>query len=315
MNRKAAIISIKGLKLLPEEKEIIFREKPWGIILFKRNIKNFYQTKQLTESIRRVIKDKHYPILIDEEGGSVCRLTKIIDNSVYSQKFFGDLYKRDKKLSLYILKNYIYSISQVFKKLGININTSPVLDLRKKISHKIIKDRCFSDKLNEVKKLGYYCINYYKKNSIGTVIKHIPGHGSARVDSHFKLPVINLSYKQLQQNDFKCFDSSNSLFAMTAHILFKKLDKRYPVTFSKKIIHQIIRKKLRYGGILISDDIEMKALKYDIITNAKKSLIAGCNLILYCGGDYKISKKILKETPIIDEFTKKKTSEFYKLLR
>ena len=314
MIRKAAIISLKGLTLNNNEKKLILKEKPWGIILFKRNIKTFNQTKKLIKDIRRTIKDKKYPIIIDEEGGRVCRLGGIVDNSVYSQKFFGDLYKKDKKLSLFILKNYIFSISQVFKKLGVNINTSPVLDLRKNDTHKFIYDRCYSDIPYEVKKLGHYAIKSYKENSIGTVIKHIPGHGSAKVDSHFKLPVIKKNYNKLKK-EFNCFYSSNSPFAMTAHILYKKIDSKNPATFSKKIINKIIREKLKFKGIIISDDIEMKSLKHDALTNAKKSLTAGCNLILYCGGNYKLSKQILEKIPRIDSFTKKKTSEFYKFLR
>ena len=109
--------------------------------------------------------------------------------------------------------------------------------------------------------------------------------------------------------------SNPSKFAMTAHILYEKIDKNNVATFSKKIISKIIRKKIGFKGILISDDISMKALKYDLVTNAKKSLIAGCNIVLYCAGNYKDSYKLIKEVPFIDKFTTKKTSEFYKFLR
>ena len=102
---------------------------------------------------------------------------------------------------------------------------------------------------------------------------------------------------------------------MTAHILYSQIDKKNVATFSKKIISQIIRKKIGFKGILISDDISMKALKHDLITNAKKSLIAGCNIVLYCAGNYKDTYKLIKEVPFIDKFTSKKTSEFYKFLR
>ena len=154
----------------------------------------------------------------------------------------------------------------------------------------------------------------YKKNKIGTIIKHIPGHGRSNSDSHYKLPVIKEKLQILKKTDFKCFKNNKSFFAMTAHILYKKLDKKNCATHSKKIINQIIRKEIGFKGILISDDISMKALKRDIYKNALLSLNAGCNLVLYCSGKVSENNKLLKIMPYIDEFTKKKTSEFYKFL-
>ena len=129
------------------------------------------------------------------------------------------------------------------------------------------------------------------------------------------LPRVNLSYSKLTKTDFYPFKHSRAKLAMTAHILYTKLDKKNPATFSKKIIKDIIRKKLNYKGILISDDISMKALKYDLVTNAQKSMEAGCNLVLYCSGKINDNFKLIKSLPYIDRFTAKKTSEFYKFLR
>ena len=313
MKRKAVIISLSGTKLTKIEKELIRKQKPWGIILFKRNIASFNQIKKLTQNIRSTIKDDKYPILIDEEGGDVTRLTSLIQNR-YSQKFFGDLYRKDRKLTFILYEKYLLSIIEILKKIKININTVPVLDLLSKKSHNIIKNRCYSDKIKIVNHMGNFCLNIYKKNKISTVIKHIPGHGGARSDSHKSLPIINKNLNNLIKKDFRCFKNKNSFFAMTAHILYKKLDKKNCVTHSKKIINEIIRKKIGFRGLLISDDISMKALKFDIITNAKKSLKAGCNLVLYCSGNSKVSTKLLKNIPLIDKFTQKKTSQFYKFL-
>ena len=129
------------------------------------------------------------------------------------------------------------------------------------------------------------------------------------------MPIVNQSKNFLQKNDFKCFENSNALFAMTAHILFKKIDSKNCVTHSNLIINNFIRKKIGFSGIIISDDISMKSLKCGIVENAIKALKAGCNLALYCKGRSKDSLKLLKKIPPIDEFTKKKTSEFYKFLR
>ena len=147
-----------------------------------------------------------------------------------------------------------------------------------------------------------------------TVIKHIPGHGCSKVDSHKKMPKVNLNIRTLHKIDFYPFKSSYSKIAMTAHILYSKIDSKNVATFSKKIINEIIRKKIGFKGIIISDDISMKALKYDLITNAKKSLLAGCNLVLYCAGNIKDNFKLIESVPYIDKFTEKKTSEIYKIL-
>ena len=315
MKIKALITSISGTVLSKKEFNLFKTHKPWGIILFKRNIKNFDQLKKLIKSIQNIFNDNNYPILIDEEGGTVCRLTALLDNKAYSQNFFGKLYKKNKNLGFSIYENYIYSLSSVFKKLGININTVPVLDVLKKNTHRIISSRTYSNDIKTIKTLGKLCIKSYKKNKIGTVIKHIPGHGSASRDSHKTLPIVRKNHKNLSINDFKCFKGMDSHFAMTAHILFSNIDSKNAVTHSKNLIRKIIRKKIGFRGILISDDISMKALKYSLVDNAKRSLSSGCNLALYCSGKYRESKRLLKELPLIDNFTMKKTSQFYKFLR
>jgi beta-N-acetylhexosaminidase len=315
MKRKAIIISLSSTKLTNQEKNLFIKNTPWGVILFERNINSFSQTKNLINSIKKITKDKKYPVLIDEEGGTVTRLKNIFDNKPYSQRFFGKLYEIDKKSSISLYVNYINSMCSFLKKIGININTVPVLDILKKNTHKIIGNRSFSDKLSTINKLSKICINTYTKNKIATVIKHIPGHGSASDDSHKKLPFVRSPYKDLIKSDFACFKNSKSFFAMTAHIVYSKIDKNNVCTHSSYLIKKIIRNKLKFKGLIISDDISMKALKDDLITNAKKSLLAGCNLTLYCAGNYKDSYNLLKEMPFIDKFTVKKTSELYSFLR
>jgi len=314
MIRKAAIVSIGGETLTKEEIIIIKKEKPWGIILFKRNILSKNQLARLTKSIKKIMNDKKYPILIDEEGGQVSRLSNFLDNSFYNQKYFADIYEIDKKIGTKFYKLYLDTLSAVLTKVGININTSPVLDLIKKNTHKVIGNRSYSPNPRVVKELGRLCIKFYKKNKIATVIKHIPGHGGANLDSHFSLPKVNDTFHLLKKNDFECFKNMSSFFAMTAHILYTTIDKNNNATHSNIILKKIIRKEIGFKGILISDDISMKALKYNIIKNAKLALKAGCNLVLYCAGKTPEMKKLLNEMPYIDKFTMKKTSEFYKFL-
>ncbi len=314
MKKKAIIISIKGYKLSINEQRLLANERPWGLILFKRNVKSLKQIKKLIKKIRKLTKDPKFPIMIDEEGAAVSRLNKIINHN-FSQKFFGDIYRINNKIGLTFYKNYIDNLTNFLKTIGININTVPVLDVLRKNTNKIIGNRSFSNDPNIVKKLGKICVKQYELNKLATVIKHVPGHGCASLDSHLKMPKVKLNHQDLNKIDFFPFKSNPSKFAMTAHILYEKIDKNNVATFSKKIISEIIRKKIGFKGIVISDDISMKALKYDLVTNAKKSLLAGCNIVLYCAGNYQDSYKLIKEVPFIDKFTAKKTSEFYKFLR
>tara|TARA_Y100000389_G_C17417996_1_gene494921 strand:+ start:693 stop:1634 length:942 start_codon:yes stop_codon:yes gene_type:complete len=313
MRQKALIVSIKGYKLTNKE-ILLLKKKPWGIILFKRNIKSLIQVTYLTKNIKKITKNKHFPILIDEEGSTVSRLRNIINHNI-SANYFGNLYSIDRTICIKLYKNYLNSICNNLKKIGININTIPVLDVLRKNTNKVIGNRSFSKKKEIVKKLGQITVEQCHKNKILSVIKHIPGHGCASFDSHFKMPKVNLSENNLNKNDFFPFKKNKAKLAMTAHILYEKIDNKSVATFSKKIISEIIRKKIGYKGIIMSDDICMKALNHDLITNAKKSLEAGCNLVLYCGGNIDDNFKLIKFVPYIDNFTSKKTSEIYKILR
>ena len=315
MKRKAIIIGIRGLKLSPDEIYLLKKEKPWGVILFSRNIKNLLQLRKLIIDIKNCVKDKNYPILIDQEGGQVSRLNKIIDLSIFSQGFFGNFYKNDKKTFYNYYKIYIDTVSEIIKKVGININTVPVLDVRRKNSHNIIGNRSFSNDPSVVSKIGNLCINLYNKNKIATVIKHIPGHGLSKCDSHHKLPVVNNKKDVLIKKDFKPFKNCDSHFAMTAHVIYSIYDPVNTATHSRIVINEVIRKHIGFRGILISDDISMKALRYGLKDNAIKALDAGCNLILHCNGNMQEMRKLAKIIPTIDKFTQKKTSHFYNFLR
>jgi beta-N-acetylhexosaminidase len=314
MKRKAVIFGLKGFKLSNQESKLISKQKPWGIILFSRNVKDLNQLKILIKKIKKAANDKNYPIIIDQEGGRVSRLNKIIDLSLFTQEYFGRLFKLDKKNFYKKYEVYINAVCAILNEVGININTTPVLDVRREKSHNIVGDRSFSSDPNVVSKLGKLCIKFYEKNKVASIVKHIPGHGLAKSDSHFKLPIIYAKKKDLIKYDFKPFKFCNSLFAMTAHVLLKKYDSVNSVTHSKIIINNVIRKHIGFKGILISDDISMKALNNDIYKNATKALDAGCNIVLHCSGNIGEMNKLSKILPTIDKFTQKKTSHFYKFL-
>ena len=314
MKKKAIIVSIKSFSLSSKEKLLLSKENPWGIILFKRNIKSLNQIKDLIKKIKKITKNKYFPIIIDEEGSSVSRLGNIINHNI-SANYFGNLYSINSQLCIKIYKTYLNSLCKNLRHIGININTIPVLDVLRKKTSKVIGNRGFSNKREIVRVLGKITVTQCHANKIISVMKHIPGHGCSSSDSHLKMPKINLNKNILNKKDFFPFKANTAKLAMTAHILYKKIDPKQVATFSKKIIQEIIRKKIGYKGIIMSDDISMKALRYDLITNAKKSLEAGCNLVLYCRGNINDNFKLIKSVPYIDKFTSKKTSEIYKILR
>ena len=312
-NRKAFIVGLKTTKLLNREIKFLKKYKPWGVILFSRNIKNIDQCKILTESIRKIFNDKKYPILIDEEGGRVSRLGNIINTSMFSAEYFGNLYKQNyKNFNLYY-KIYIKQISYLLNSIGVNINTVPMLDVRRDNSSKIIGNRSFGKNSRIVSKIGNFSIEHFHKHGILTMIKHIPGHGLAKVDSHKLTPIVENKLKQLNKIDFFPFKNKKSLLAMTAHILYKNLDRKYPATLSRKII-KLIRNTIKFKGILVTDDISMKGLKYTLSENIKKALEAGCNLILHCNANYKEMLIVAKNSPKVNGFIIKKTSQLYKFL-
>ena len=313
MNRKSIIISLSGYNLTKKEKQLILKYKPWGIILFARNIVSIKQCRNLTNEIRKLMKDNKYPILVDEEGGTVSRIKNIYNNK-FSQKYFGEIYEKNQIIGTQVYTKYINRISNILIKLGININTAPVMDMLSVRTTDILKNRCYSKNINTVRKLSINCINNQKLNKIASVIKHLPGHGCTSIDSHKKLPFVNKSLQLLKETDFLCFKNIQSFFGMTSHIIYNSIDKNYPCTHSKILINKIIRKYIGFKGLLISDDISMKALKLSLVNNAKLALSSGCNLVLHCSGKSKETELLLKNLPYIDKFTKKKTSEFYKFL-
>jgi beta-N-acetylhexosaminidase len=312
-NRRAFIIGIKSTKLLKREKTFLMKYRPWGVILFTRNIKNIKQTFKLTTSIRKILRDKNYPILIDQEGGRVNRLKNIVSFDNLTSHFFGKKYIKNYKEFKFFFKLFIDKTSYLLKSIGVNINTVPVLDLSVKGASNIIGDRSFSKDPKIVSTIGDYCIKYFHENGIGTVIKHIPGHGLAKVDSHHFTPVINKKQSYLSKRDFVAFKKKKTFFAMTAHIIFGKIDNKNTVTHSKKLIN-IIRNKIGFKNILISDDISMKSLKGNIKQNTIKTFKAGCNLALHCNGNFKEMETVGKNSPLINKFISKKTSQFYKIL-
>ena len=312
-NHRSFITGIKGTKLTSNEVKFLKKYKPWGVILFTRNLNNIDQIKKLTKHIKKIFRNKRYPIIIDQEGGRVNRLKKLIIFDTLTSEYFGKLFISDKRTFDFFYRLFIDKTSYLLNQLGININTVPVLDLRYKKSSKVIGDRSFSKDPKIVSKIGDFCIENYKRNSISTIIKHIPGHGLAKVDSHHFTPTVKKSLPYLKKNDFLAFKNKDALFAMTAHLIFSKIDSINTVTHSKKMI-TIIRNQIKFKNILISDDLSMKSLKLSMKENTIKTFKSGCNLALHCNANLKEMNIVAENSPIVNSFILKKTSQFYKIL-
>ena len=312
-NRRSFITGIKTIKLLRNEKIFLKKYKPWGVILFSRNIQNINQTLKLTKSIRKLFHDNNYPILIDQEGGKINRFKNLISFENLTSEFFGKKFQNDPKDFDFIYRLFINKTSSLLRSVGININTVPVLDLRVKGCSNVIGSRSFGENPRVVSKLGDFCIKYFHKNNIGTVIKHIPGHGLAKVDSHHFTPIVKKKSDFLYKNDFKAFKNKKTFFAMTAHIIFKDIDSINTVTHSNKLI-KIIRNKIGFKNILISDDLSMKSLKDSLKENTIRTFRAGCNIALHCNANLREMEIVAKNSPLLDKFIVKKTSQFYKIL-
>lgn len=287
--RSTVIFGCEGPILKDEEKEFFAQLKPFGFILFGRNVESPKQVKRLCDDLRATINDPSAPILIDQEGGRVRRMRppEWVDN--FAMKPFGDLYENAPELAIEMLQLQCDVQSSQFHVAGLNVTCSPVLDTRFAYSHDVVGDRAFSEDIEIISTLGTIAIERFQRNGILPIIKHIPGHGRAKIDSHLDLPKIDASLKDLQDIDFKPFmhvlKHTEVSMAMTAHLLYENIDVDHCGTMSSKLIKQVIRKELGFTGILMTDDLSMKALEGSFAEKTKACLDAGCDLILHCSGN------------------------------
>ena len=308
------IFGVKSYKLKKKEKNFFQESNPLGFILFERNCKNYKQTKLLIKDLKKTTSHKYTMIMIDQEGGRVARLKNPNWKSYPSAEYFG--IKAKKNLSVakkLIFKNSI-EIAKDLKKLGVNMNCAPVLDVKYDFTNNVIGDRSFSSNPRIVSELGKSFCNGLKKIGIIPIVKHIPGHGPSSKDSHKTTPNVDLDLISLNKKDFLPFKKLNKEpAAMIAHIVYNKIDKEIACC-SKEIIKKIIRKKIGFKGLLISDDINMKALKGTIKNKVKAILKSGCEIILHCNANIKEMMQIYLSIPLIKKNTLKKINRLNNLI-
>ena len=297
------ICGIIGPEISDLETQFIKRFNPWGVIIFERNCKSKNQLTELTDSLRAMTHE-NLPILIDQEGGRVSRINYSESEVLQSAKIFGDILEKNMELGSHALSLNSMIIACSLREVGININTIPVLDIPSTNESGVIGDRSYSYNKEIVAKAGKVVIETLSANGVAPVMKHIPGHGRAKVDSHLDLPTVETSISELEEIDFYPFkENNNTELAMTAHIIYKDIDADQTATLSKKVINNIIRKKIGFKGLIMTDDISMKAIKFSAADAAIKSLDSGCDLVLHCNGNIKemesIAEAISKESNLI----------------
>jgi superoxide dismutase len=281
------IFGLHGTRLTEAEKILFNRAKPSGYILFSRNISDIPQLKELVNQLKEVSGD-NIDIYIDQEGGRVARLKPPLFRKCPPAYSFTELAENSTlEDGLKALYDNYYNITKDLLDIGINVNCVPCADLQFDGADIIIGDRSFGTDPEVVTEFCSIVMKAVKDAGGKYIIKHIPGHGRAKVDSHLALPTIDESLDELKSTDFKVFKNLSNQgadMAMTAHIVFNCLDNKNPVTLSPNAI-KYIRQELGFKGILISDDINMKALNGDLAEIAIKAIDSGCDLVLHCNGD------------------------------
>jgi len=292
----ASILGCAGLELSANERAFFRDARPWGFILFARNCDNPDQVRRLTASLRESVA-RDAPIFIDQEGGRVARLKPPHWRASPAAALFGQLFKDTEDGGREATYLNARLIASELIDLGINADCMPCLDVPEEGAHDIIGDRAFGRDARTVIELGRAFAEGLLDGGVLPVAKHIPGHGRAGADSHEALPVVDAQHEELSKVDFVTFRGLNTLpMAMTAHVVYSAIDAQRCATLSPKIIHTIIRGEIGFQGLLMSDDLSMKALQGTFAERARAALNAGCDVVLHCNGNMDEMKAVLEGT-------------------
>ena len=283
---QACILGCAGHGLSGEERAFFADVRPWGFILFKRNIDTPDQVRALVESLRACLGRADAPVLIDQEGGRVQRLGPPHWRRYPPGAVYGRLAANDPLQRREITRLGARLMAHDLNQLGINADCLPVLDVPQPGAHDIIGDRAYARTADEIATLGRAAAEGLIAGGVLPVIKHIPGHGRAGADSHLALPLVDVSMDDLMAVDFAPFKVLSDMpMAMTAHVVYTAIDRLRPATTSRKLIGRTIRGTIGFDGLLMSDDLSMKALSGDFTERARAALAAGCDVVLHCNGD------------------------------
>ena len=305
--RSRAIYGCGGLALSAEERDFFRDVRPWGFILFARNIQTPDQVRSLVRALRETVGDASAPILIDQEGGRVARLRPPHWHTRPPAARFGDLHTQNPEAAREATYLNARLIAHDLAGLGINVDCLPVLDVPVAGAHDVIGDRAFAHDPATVIDLGRAQIEGLIEGGVLPVMKHIPGHGRAGADSHLALPRVDAEAEELSASDFVTFRSLDLCpMAMTAHVVYDSIDPQRPATTSPKVIRDVIRGEIGFDGLLLSDDLSMQALDGPLDVRARAALFAGCDVVLHCNGKMDEMKLVASETKILEGLSLKR---------
>lgn len=300
MAARAFITGVSGTALTDEERAFLRDQRPWGFILFKRNIETPDQVIRLVEEIRSAVGLPEAPVLIDQEGGRVQRLQPPQWPSYPPGAVFSALYEIDREAGLEAARLSARLIAADLADLGITVDCLPLADVPVPGADSVIGNRAYGTTPGQVAAIARAVTNGLAQGGVLPVLKHIPGHGRATADSHFQLPTVDTPAAELAKTDFAAFAPLADLpMAMTAHVVFSALDPAQPATTSATIIEQVIRGTIGFQGLLMSDDVSMNALQGSIAERTRASLAAGCDVVLHCNGKLDEMRQVAGETPML----------------
>jgi len=298
MNTRAFITGVSGPELSADEREFIRSERPWGFILFKRNVETPGQVITLIAELRREIGEPDAPVLIDQEGGRVQRLSPPHWPPYPAGAVFGVLYDVDPALGLSAARLSARLIAADLIDLGVTVDCLPLADVPVAGADAVIGNRAYGTEPGKVAAIARAVTEGLEQGGILPVLKHIPGHGRATADTHIRLPVVDTPRADLERTDFAAFQPLADLpMAMTAHVVFSALDPAHPATTSATIIEQVIRGVIGFHGLLMSDDVSMNALAGSIAERTRAIFAAGCDMVLHCNGKLDEMREVAAETP------------------
>jgi beta-N-acetylhexosaminidase len=298
MSMRAFITGVLGPELSADERTFIRSERPWGFILFKRNVETPQQVVRLVQQLREAVDRPDAPVLIDQEGGRVQRLRPPHWPDYPPGAIFSRLYDIDPALGLSAARLSARLIAADLAELGITVDCLPLADVPIAGADDVIGDRAYGTEPGKVSLIARAVTDGLEQGGILPVLKHIPGHGRATADSHHRLPTVDTAKTELERTDFTAFRPLADLpMAMTAHVVFSALDPAHPATTSATIIEQVIRGSIGFQGLLMSDDVSMNALAGSLAERTRASIIAGCDMVLHCNGKFDEMREVARETP------------------
>jgi beta-N-acetylhexosaminidase len=299
MAPRAFIAGCSGPVLTPGEAAFFRDSQPWGFILFRRNIQDPAQVAALTASLRQTVGRADAPILVDQEGGRVQRLGPPHWRKYPAGRAFGAARINDPLQLRETVRLSALLMAHDLRALGITVDCLPVLDVPVAGAHDVIGDRAYAEDPNSVAVLGRAAAEGLLAGGVLPVMKHIPGHGRVGVDSHHSLPVVTTGRRALHR-DFLPFRVNADLpMAMTAHVVYTAIDADQPATTSRKVIRGVIRRSIGFDGLLMSDDLSMKALSGNFRERAEAAIGAGCDVALHCNGDLAEMRSVAEGVPVL----------------